>query len=178
MFARVTQMNKSKSVPNRWFFSHIRLLPEDALPVFIASLGGVGKCPFAPATVATAVVGVPFAWLLSFLPAAPALVVVAAVTVLGCYVSELTEKALNKHDPQLVVIDELAGFLVTMVALPATPLSLGVGFAAFRLFDIWKPWPIRALHERFHGGIAIVLDDVGAGIYAQMLTWLGLNIWS
>ena len=171
-------MNKSKSILEQAVFRYVDVAADGSFPVFIASLGGVGKSPFAPATVATALVGIPCAWLLGLFPVWAALLIVLALFAVSCYVSDLTEKALGVQDPQLVVIDELAGFLVTMVALPLTPLSLGAGFLAFRLFDIWKPWPIRALHERLHGGAAIVLDDIGAGVYAHILVWAILKIYS
>ena len=74
------------------------------------------------------------------------------------------------------MIDELAGFLVTMIGLPFTVESLVLGIAAFRLFDIWKPWPVSVLDERIKGGIGIVLDDVGAGVLAHVLVRIILAV--
>ena len=64
------------------------------------------------------------------------------------------------------MFDESVGYLVTMIALPATPAWIIAGFALFRLFDILKPWPIRLLDRRVHGGFGIMLDDLVAGLIA------------
>jgi phosphatidylglycerophosphatase A len=104
-----------------------------------------------------------------------AFVTVSMVVILSCYCADAAEKALGRHDPNQIVVDELAGYLVTMVTLPFTVPSVLLGFAAFRLFDIWKPWPICKLHGSFKGGVGVVMDDVGAGIYAHLLVWLVLG---
>jgi phosphatidylglycerophosphatase A len=65
-----------------------------------------------------------------------------------------------------VVWDEIVGYLITMAAAPNGWLWLGIGFALFRLFDIWKPFPIRWLDRHVHGGFGTMLDDVVAGLYA------------
>lgn len=147
-----------------------------ALSVFLANLGGIGRCSFAPGTVATAVVGIPAVCILHLLREPFASLLVAVVFFLACYVSDAAERELGKTDPGEVVIDELAGFLVTMLGLPLTISSVAAGFFAFRLFDIWKPWPVRALQDNLRGGLGIVMDDVGAGVYAHALVWLFLYV--
>jgi phosphatidylglycerophosphatase A len=67
-----------------------------------------------------------------------------------------------------VVIDEVAGFLLTLFLLPSSLLILSLGFVLFRFFDILKPFPIRTLEKKVKGGMGIVLDDVLAGIYANL----------
>jgi len=146
-----------------------------AIPVYLANLGGIGRSPFAPGTVATAVIGIPAACILSRLHEPFASLLVAIAFFLACYVSDVAERELGRTDPGEVVIDELVGFLVTMLGLPLTVESVAAGVFAFRLFDIWKPWPVRALQENLRGGLAIVMDDVGAGIYAHALVWLFLH---
>ncbi|MDP9149225.1 MAG: phosphatidylglycerophosphatase A [Myxococcota bacterium] len=92
-------------------------------------------------------------------------VAVAAVVVIfvGVWAASVVARQLGHKDPQIIVIDEVAGVLVTMLPMRHASLaSVAIGFALFRLFDITKPWPVRSL-ERLPGGWGIVLDDVGAG---------------
>jgi len=86
----------------------------------------------------------------------------------------LVARAAAKKDPQFVVIDETAGQLITLIGAPLTWKSLLAGFILFRAFDIVKPPPIRLL-ERFPEGTGIVVDDVGAGLYALIVLQLLLH---
>ncbi len=70
------------------------------------------------------------------------------------------------HDHGGIVWDEIAGFLVTMIAIPVSAATLVAGFVLFRLFDIWKPWPISWLDRRVGGGLGIMVDDIVAGALA------------
>ncbi len=137
----------------------------------MARLGGVGMVSPAPGTVATAVVGIPSAVLISLLSAPWDYGVVVLVFFLACLASARAASVLEDDDPRQVVIDELVGYLVTMAGLPVSLLSLATGFVAFRLFDIWKPWPISVLDRRLEGGLGIVADDVAAGLYAHVCVW-------
>jgi phosphatidylglycerophosphatase A len=84
--------------------------------------------------------------------------------VVGIWAASIVARELGKKDPQVVVIDEVAGTLVTLLPMPhASWQAIAAGFVLFRLFDIVKPWPIRHL-ERLPGGWGIVLDDIGAGV--------------
>ncbi|HAA05108.1 MAG TPA: phosphatidylglycerophosphatase A [Syntrophobacteraceae bacterium] len=145
--------------------------------LFWARLGWAGLSPFASGTVATALVGIPCAWFLSFLPMPLAMGALALLFFVACYVSSKASVLLGQEDPHEIVIDELVGFLVTMVGLPFTLQSAGVGFLAFRLFDIWKPWPVRRFDQDLHGGLGIVMDDLAAGCYAHAVVWAVLAIW-
>lgn len=95
------------------------------------------------------------------------------VIVLGIafWSADRTQDLLGKEDPSEVVIDEVAGFLLTMSLLPPTWLALGLGFFLFRFFDVLKPYPIRHL-ERLKGGVGIVMDDLLAGLYACAVVWI------
>ena len=95
---------------------------------------------------------------------------------LGSWTSARTAEALNVHDHPGIVIDEIVGFLITMLFVPFTWYWVLLGFFLFRLFDIWKPWPILIVDQRIKGGIGIMLDDVLAAIYA--LLSLHIVIWS
>jgi phosphatidylglycerophosphatase A len=146
--------------------------------LWTAQLGGIGRSPFAPGTVATAVVGIPAAYLLAMAPPAVAIVALATLFLLACYVSDQAETKLGKCDPSQIVIDELVGYLITMIGLSVSLKSIVLGFVAFRVFDIWKPWPVNLLNREIPGGFWIVADDVGAACYAHALVWLILCYWT
>ena len=145
--------------------------------LFVARLGGVGASAVAPGSAATALAGIPAAWLLGWCASPLALGIVALLFLGSCYVAEIAAEQLHQHDPGEVVIDELVGYLVTMVGLPTSFKALMIGFLAFRLFDIWKPWPVRVFDEQLKGGLGIVMDDVAAGCYAHVLVWVLLALW-
>jgi phosphatidylglycerophosphatase A len=145
--------------------------------IFWARLGWAGLSPVAPGTVATALVGIPCAWLLVWLPLSAIMVVLALLFFTACSVADRAAKQLGRKDPGEVVIDELVGYLVTMAGFPITLQSICVGFIAFRLFDIWKPWPVRCFDEQLEGGLGIIMDDVAAGCYAHGLVWAVLAFW-
>jgi len=133
-----------------------------------ATLFGIGRTPFAPGTMATLMPGVPVFLVVGHFSWMSQVLVASLVLVAGCIASGRAERELGKADPSEVVIDELCGFLVGMVGHPVTFASVLTGFVFFRLFDIWKPWPLRLLDEKVHGGLGIMVDDVGAGIYANI----------
>jgi phosphatidylglycerophosphatase A len=92
-----------------------------------------------------------------------------AITALGTPLASLAERVEGK-DPRTFVWDEVAGYLVAMLGLPLREhawLCVGGGFFAFRIFDILKPWPIRSIEEK-PGGIAVMADDIVAGLYANV----------
>jgi phosphatidylglycerophosphatase A len=93
------------------------------------------------------------------------LVAAAIVTLIGIPSATLVARATGSKDPQFIVIDEVAGQLVALVAVPLAWKTFLAGFILFRIFDMWKPFPIRRL-ERLPEGTGIVVDDLGAGVYA------------
>jgi phosphatidylglycerophosphatase A len=88
------------------------------------------------------------------------------ITTAGVLASQEVSKHSGHHDPQIVVVDEVAGQLLTFLFLPVNYWNLCLGLALFRLFDIWKPYPIRH-SERLPNGVGIMADDLVAGIYAN-----------
>ncbi|TNF37070.1 MAG: phosphatidylglycerophosphatase A, partial [Gammaproteobacteria bacterium] len=102
-------------------------------------------------------------------------ITVLLVIVIGIYACFYTSQALKVHDHPAIVVDEIAGFLITMIAVPFTWYWLLTGFVLFRLFDILKPWPISWLDQHVHGGTGIMLDDILAGLAALGL--LHIMIW-
>ena len=127
---------------------------------------GAGLFPGAPGTLGT-LAALPLVLGVSYLGIwGGALTLVIAVG-LAIWASGLSQDLLNRSDPPEVVIDEVAGFLLTMYLLPLSWLNLVLGFTLFRFFDLLKPYPIRRL-ERLRGGLGIVMDDLGAAIYAHL----------
>jgi phosphatidylglycerophosphatase A len=106
-------------------------------------------------------------------PWAAALLALAAV-LLGIPAATQVARASGRKDPQFVVIDEVAGQLVTLIAAPIAWQSLLLGFILFRAFDIVKPPPVRQL-ERLPEGTGIVVDDVGAGLYGLAVMQIVLH---
>ncbi len=100
--------------------------------------------------------------------------VAAAVTLIGIPAATRAARGSGLKDPQFVVIDEVAGQLVALIAVPLTWKTFLAGFILFRVFDIWKPFPIRRL-ERLPEGTGIVVDDLGAGLYALAVMHLLLH---
>ncbi len=103
-----------------------------------------------------------------------ALIAAAALTIIGIPAATRVARASGLKDPQFVVIDEVAGQLVALIAVPLAWKTFLVGLILFRVFDIWKPFPIRRL-ERLPEGTGIVLDDLGAGLYALAIMHLLLH---
>ena len=106
-------------------------------------------------------------WLIPFTTLA-LLVTLAVVTVVGIWAGSRVETAIDAKDPGIIVIDEVAGMLVSVLFLPRTIPVLVTAFLLFRLFDIWKPFPARQFQE-LHGGVGVMLDDLIAGAYALAL---------
>jgi phosphatidylglycerophosphatase A len=102
------------------------------------------------------------------------IIAAAVVTFIGIPAATLVSRAYGAKDPQFVVIDEVAGQLVALVAVPLAWKTFLAGFILFRIFDIWKPFPIRRL-ERLPEGTGIVVDDLGAGVYAFAIMHLLLH---
>ena len=138
----------------------------------IATAGGAGYAPIAPGTCGT-LVAVPLAWALRDLGLAPYLAVTAAITLLGIGAASLADASWGTHDSGRIVIDEVAGYLVTLVAVPRGDWrALAAGFVIFRVLDIVKPPPVRQVDQRLGGGTGVVLDDVLAGLYGAPALWL------
>lgn len=140
----------------------------------IATMGPCGHAPAAPGTFGSAA-GLLLFWAVRATGSlAVELAVVLAVTAIGVVAATQAESATGRHDPGLIVIDETAGMLVTLAAVPVGFGGAVTGFLAFRLFDIVKPFPARRA-ERLPGGWGVMADDIVAGLYAQAL--LRLLLW-
>jgi phosphatidylglycerophosphatase A len=137
------------------------------LALLLATWWGVGHVPRAPGTAGT-IAAIPFFLLLSLLPLYGYLACVLGIGLAACWAAGEAERIFREKDSQRIVIDEAVGFFITMTALPPTwPYLIG-GFCLFRCFDILKPPPIRLVERKVPGGYGVVLDDVLAGVYAQI----------
>jgi len=137
------------------------------LVIIIATWWGTGYSPVAPGTAGT-VAAIPLVLLLSLLPLYGYLPCVLAIGLVACWAAGRAETIFGEQDNRRIVIDEVVGLLVTMAAVPLTWPYLLAGFVLFRIFDILKPPPIRLIERTVKGGWGVVLDDVLAGIYAQI----------
>ncbi len=145
-------------------------------PVHIFSFGlGAGLSPIAPGTFGT-LIAVPLFLLVSNFSPIIYLLFVTLLFFVGCWSAGYTAKALKVHDHPGIVIDEIVGFLITMLLVPVTWYWVILGFVLFRLFDIWKPWPISVVDQHIKGGTGIMLDDLLAALYS--LLSLHIAIWS
>jgi phosphatidylglycerophosphatase A len=141
----------------------------DRLALILATGFGAGCSPIAPGTAGT-LVAIPLAYATAplGLPAYAALCL--AVTGLAIWAAGRADRVMGSHDSGRIVIDEIAGYLVTMALVDrADPVLLAIGFVAFRVADITKPPPARLLERRVPGGAGVVLDDVAAGVWAAAL---------
>lgn len=144
-------------------------------PLVLATFFGCGYFPWGPGTVGS-LAAVLIAALLhfEFHLGRPTLALLAVILLApAIWASTQTARLLAKEDPGLIVVDEVLGQWVTLLGSAAAGWKTFVAaFVLFRLFDIWKPWPVRTL-ERLPEGIGIVADDLGAGIYGALILYLG-----
>ncbi len=135
---------------------------------FIAFGFGSGAVPFAPGTFGT-LMAIPFYLLMQPLPHLLYLFLLILITVASMWLCDKVSKEINAHDHSGMCLDEIVGYLVTMFSAPQGITWMVAGFLLFRLFDIWKPWPIRYVDEHVKGGTGMILDDVLAGVYSLIL---------
>lgn len=156
------------STPGRGIFDRVAVLAGTFLLC--------GFFPVAPATFASAAVTPFLAWAYHARPDAGFQAALCVVILLvGVWSSGRLEKLYGK-DPSAAVIDEVLGMAMTLAAVPITPFTLGLGFVLFRVLDVVKLWPGRAL-ERLPGGWGIMMDDASAGLYGAILLHLVLRLW-
>ena len=129
---------------------------------------GTGLSPAAPGTVGT-LVGIPLYLVFIRFPWPVALLSIVAFALFSVYISQEAELIYREKDPGRIVIDEIAGFQVTMFLIAPTFWSIVAGFLLFRIFDIIQPFPIRLCERRFPGGYGVVGDDIAAGVYANII---------
>lgn len=138
---------------------------------FFAFGFGSGLSPVAPGTMGT-LAAIPLAVALKLLPVAVFWPLLLAFFLLGIYLCDVSSKRLGQHDPGGIVWDEMVAYWLTVAFVPLHWAWLLAAFVLFRVFDIFKPWPIRWVEKRFAGGLGIMLDDIVAALYAMLLLQL------
>ena len=141
---------------------------KDTAVMFLATGCYLGKVPFAPGTFGS-LFGLLLCFLLSGIHIGSAIFITVLFIGGATWISQIAEKLLNKEDPGCIVIDEMAGIMVTFIGLPFNLFTAVAGFVVFRLLDILKPPPIRAIERQFPGGIGVVADDVVAGMMGNII---------
>ena len=156
---------------------HIRKRVSLANPIHFLALGfGSGLAPKAPGTFGT-IAAVPLVCLLAYSTTLTGYLLVTLIaSVIGIWLCGKTAKDMMVHDDSSIVWDEIAGLLITMIAVPLSWQTLLLGFVLFRIFDILKPWPISYLDARVHGGFGIMIDDILAGFFALILMHITLYL--
>lgn len=137
----------------------------------MASGLGVGYSPVAPGTIGS-LVAIPLVLLFLPLPVTTYLVTVITFGFFACWVADEATRHYRQQDASQIVIDEIAGMLCVFVGQDPQWLTLVTGFILFRALDIWKPWPCRWIDQHLHNGVGVVLDDIIAGVYANILLWV------
>ena len=147
---------------------------RDDVVMFLATGFYIGNIPFAPGTVGS-LIGLLPCFALAGISMAAAMLCILLFIFLAAGIADAAEKILKRNDPGCIVIDEIAGMMVTLFGLPFNPITVVSGFIIFRILDILKPFPIRNLDKRIPRGLGVVADDVAAGIIANIL--LRIIIW-
>jgi len=142
---------------------------------FLAFGFGTGLLPVAPGTWGT-LPGIPLVLLMSSLSAGWYLSITIIAFIYGCIICDKVSNDLQVHDYSGIVWDEVVGYMFTLYLVPISWVTLLFGFLFFRLFDIWKPFPIKMIDSKVKGGLGIMLDDVLAAIPAwlclQLIVWM------
>jgi phosphatidylglycerophosphatase A len=141
---------------------------RDRAVLFLASGLSIGSIPFAPGTFG-ALLGIPLAFGLAGLGAVESIAGAVLFVPPAIWVAGRAETILGRKDAAVVVIDEVAGMLITLAGLPLTAFNTAAGFALFRALDIIKPFPAKSIERGLAGGWGIVLDDAVAGLYSNLL---------
>jgi len=139
----------------------------------IASWFGCGFLPWAPGTWGS-LVALPLAWIIFVCGGRWALLLAAIILFfIGWMAADRAARGDSDPDPGWIVVDEVVGQWVTLLILPLSVAGYATGLILFRLFDIWKPWPVRWIERRCGGGFGIMIDDVGAALYAIIVIAVG-----
>jgi phosphatidylglycerophosphatase A len=129
---------------------------------------GIGLVPVAPGSWGS-LVALPCAWAIRAFWGSAGLAAAAGFAfAAGCWAAARVAKASTVGDPGAIVIDEVAGQWLALLPAPLDPLSYALAFLLFRIFDVWKPWPVRWVDHHVPGGLGIMLDDLLAAFYAAL----------
>ncbi len=169
---------------NRWLMKQIKKTHSilegswrDQIVLFLATTGYAGYIPYAPGTFATLVIAVPIYFAFALLPHPFYVYALFVFFWLACYISHKAETILQEKDSSRIVIDEVVGYLTALVYLPNNWLIILLAFVLFRFFDILKIYPVNLIERKVPGGLGVVLDDVMAGVYANICLQVLIALW-
>jgi len=141
---------------------------KQSIILFLASGAFSGYISFAPGTWGT-LAGLPLCYALSLMAWPIQIITLCIFMPIAAWISGQGEQYLDTKDPGAIVIDEIAGIMITLTFIPFTFMNVIAGFLLFRFFDILKPYPISKAETYFQGGTAVLMDDIIAGIFARIL---------
>ena len=141
---------------------------RDRAVLLLATGFSVGRIPLAPGTYGS-LLGIPLCLVLAEIGLDVMVAAAVAFVLFAVWIAGKAERLIRIKDAPCIVIDEMAGITVAMLGVPLTPLNLTAGFIAFRVLDIIKPFPARYMDAKVAGGWGIVMDDVVAGLYCNLL---------
>ena len=158
---------------DRSFWAGLPLdLPLKHPACLISTWFGVGLIPFAPGTWGS-LAALPFAWVIQNLAGPYALLGASAlIFALGWWASTVFISHSDVADPQVIVVDEVAGQWLVLAVAPTTFWYYAAGLVLFRIFDVRKPWPVRWADRSLKGGLGVMLDDILAGGYGVVLLFV------
>jgi phosphatidylglycerophosphatase A len=142
----------------------------------IATVGFLGYIPFAPGTFGSLAAALAFLCFPTYLSPFWFTAALLALTLVAVWAAQRLAHANHNADPSEVIIDEVIGMVVALAYLPLSAGAIAAGFALFRVFDIAKPFPVRQA-EKLPGGWGIVMDDILAGVYANVVLRAGFHLW-
>ncbi len=146
--------------------------------LFIATGFGAGYLPRAPGTWGS-LWGIGVAAVVNLFSPGAAISLMAFLIVVAVWSSEVAARHFGQEDPGRVVVDEIAGMALSLWTVPLSVINIIAAFFLFRALDIFKPFPIRQIERRFHGGVGIVMDDLVAGVVTNIVLHImgSLNVW-
>jgi len=145
-------------------------------PIYFIACGfGFGTFPYVPGTIGT-LVAIPIYLVLVKLPMLLYILAIIAMQLFGIYACGKTNRDFKTDDHPAACWDEIAAFPIVMLGIPVTALNIVMGFLLFRLFDIWKPWPIRWFDKQVHSGFGVMFDDVLAALFSLASLFLFLYL--
>jgi phosphatidylglycerophosphatase A len=145
--------------------------PPPRWATIIATSFGAGFSPIAPGTMGT-LTAIPMAWALRRFEWPVFLAATIVITAVGTIAASAFQGAWGTDDDQRIVVDEVAGYFVTLLLVPKTWAAFLLAFFLFRLFDIWKPYPVRLIDRHVGGGWGVMADDLAAGVYGALVLFL------
>lgn len=145
--------------------------------LFIATGMFAGYVPFASGTFGSMIGAMIYYAASRYLDLYQSLILLIGLFLVGTYAAGKAEKILKEQDSGKIVIDEIVGMYITMLFIPAGFINLLIGFLCFRAFDILKPYPISYIDTNVHGGMGVMLDDVVAGIFANIVVHISIFLY-